>query len=115
MSDLVIVESPTKAKTLTKILSGTKVLSTKGHIMELSKDYPITPKEHGTEFLMSNRHLWLRSKRQHSILKIRHQIRFNKLQHFWTLSLSLGYQEKCPKFFLKIKMAKHRDFNHIVY
>ena len=40
MSDLVIVESPTKAKTLTKILSGTKVLSTKGHIMELSKDYP---------------------------------------------------------------------------
>ena len=40
----------------------------------LSKDYPITPKEHGTEFLMSNRHLWLRSKRQHAILKIRHQI-----------------------------------------
>jgi DNA topoisomerase-1 len=40
LSDLVIVESPTKAKTLTKILGGTKVLSTKGHIMELSKDYP---------------------------------------------------------------------------
>ena len=40
MSDLVIVESPTKAKTLTKILGNTKVLSTKGHILELSKDYP---------------------------------------------------------------------------
>jgi len=40
LSDLVIVESPTKAKTLTKILDNTKVLSTKGHILELSKDYP---------------------------------------------------------------------------
>ena len=40
MASLVIVESPTKARTLTKILSGTKVLSTKGHIMELSKNYP---------------------------------------------------------------------------
>ena len=40
----------------------------------LSQDYPITPKEHGTEYLMSNRHLWLRSKRQHAILKIRHEI-----------------------------------------
>ena len=39
MSNLVIVESPTKAKTLTKILTNTKVLSTKGHFLELSKDY----------------------------------------------------------------------------
>ena len=39
MSNLVIVESPTKAKTLTKILNNTKVLSTKGHFLELSKDY----------------------------------------------------------------------------
>lgn len=37
-------------------------------------DYPITPKEHGTEFLMDNRHLWLRSKRQHSVMKIRNEI-----------------------------------------
>ena len=29
-------------------------------------DYPITPKEHGTEFLMDHRHLWLRSRRQHA-------------------------------------------------
>ncbi len=41
---------------------------------QLSKDYPISPKEHGADFLMSNRHLWLRSKKQHAILKIRHQI-----------------------------------------
>src|SRR3954468_4185029 len=37
-------------------------------------DYPITPKEHGTEFLMDNRHLWLRSRRQHAILKCRHRV-----------------------------------------
>ena len=53
---------------------GYEILLESFDIHHLSKDYPITPKEHGTEFLMSNRHLWLRSKRQHAILKIRHQI-----------------------------------------
>ena len=37
-------------------------------------DYPITPKEHGTEFLMDQRHLWLRSRRQNAILKVRHTV-----------------------------------------
>ncbi len=36
--------------------------------------YPITPKEHGTEFLMSKRHLWLRSQRQNAIIRVRHEI-----------------------------------------
>ena len=40
----------------------------------MSKEYPISPKEHGTDFLMNNRHLWLRSKRQHAIMRIRHEI-----------------------------------------
>lgn len=40
--------------------------------VQLARDeYPITPKEHGIEFLMHNRHLWLRSTRQHAILRIR--------------------------------------------
>lgn len=43
-------------------------------IIQLTRDYPITPKEHGVGFLMENRHLWLRSKRQWAILRIRHQI-----------------------------------------
>ncbi len=43
-------------------------------IVHLSPEYPITPKEHGTAFLMEHRHLWLRSARQHAILKIRHEI-----------------------------------------
>src|SRR6266508_694398 len=37
-------------------------------------DYQITPKEHGTDFLMDHRHLWLRSRRQHAILKVRHTL-----------------------------------------
>ena len=36
--------------------------------------YPITPKEHGIEFLMDHRHLWLRSRRQHAILRVRHEV-----------------------------------------
>ncbi len=43
-------------------------------LISMSKEYPITPKEHGPEFLMDHRHLWLRSKRQASILRIRHRI-----------------------------------------
>lgn len=43
-------------------------------IHHVAKDYPITPKEHGTDFLMSNRHLWLRSKRQTAIMGVRHEI-----------------------------------------
>ncbi|HEX9006616.1 MAG TPA: asparagine--tRNA ligase [Bacteroidota bacterium] len=43
-------------------------------IIQVAQEYPITPKEHGVEFLMDRRHLWLRSSRQHAILRIRHQI-----------------------------------------
>ena len=39
-----------------------------------SDPYPITPKDHGVEFLMDHRHLWLRSQRQHSIIRVRHEI-----------------------------------------
>ncbi|WP_243296783.1 asparagine--tRNA ligase [Bacillus litorisediminis] len=43
-------------------------------IIHEATDYPITPKEHGTEFLMDHRHLWLRSRKQHAIMKIRNEI-----------------------------------------
>ncbi len=43
-------------------------------IHQIAENYPITPKEHGTAFLMEHRHLWLRSARQHAIIKIRHEI-----------------------------------------
>ncbi len=43
-------------------------------IISVAKEYPITPKEHGTDFLMDRRHLWLRSARQHAIMRVRHEI-----------------------------------------
>jgi asparaginyl-tRNA synthetase len=39
-----------------------------------SRDYPITPKEHGVDFLLDRRHLWIRTERQQSILRVRHEI-----------------------------------------
>lgn len=51
-------------------------------IIHETTDYPITPKEHGTEFLMDHRHLWLRSKKQHAIMKIRNQIIQSTYQFF---------------------------------
>ena len=44
------------------------------NLVQLAQDYPITPKEHGVGFLMEHRHLWIRSKRQWAILRIRHQL-----------------------------------------
>ncbi len=43
-------------------------------VHQYAENYPISPKEHGTAFLMDNRHLWLRSKKQHAIIRVRHQI-----------------------------------------
>ncbi|HLM75457.1 MAG TPA: asparagine--tRNA ligase [Polyangiaceae bacterium] len=43
-------------------------------VAQTAGEYPISPKEHGTDFLMDNRHLWLRSKRQHAIMRVRHTI-----------------------------------------
>ncbi|MCA9593654.1 MAG: asparagine--tRNA ligase [Myxococcales bacterium] len=43
-------------------------------VLAPSDDYPISPKDHGTDFLMDHRHLWLRSRRQHAIIRVRHAI-----------------------------------------
>jgi len=43
-------------------------------VIHISKDYPITPKEHGDFFLIEHRHLWLRSSRQHAIMRIRAEV-----------------------------------------
>ena len=43
-------------------------------VVPVDDPFPITPKEHGVEFLMDRRHLWLRSQRQNAILRIRHEI-----------------------------------------
>ena len=43
-------------------------------VHQVAEEYPISHKEHGTYFLMSNRHLWLRSKHQNAMLRVRHQV-----------------------------------------
>jgi asparaginyl-tRNA synthetase len=43
-------------------------------VAEATQEFPITLKEHGVDFLMNNRHLWLRSRRQHAIMRVRHVI-----------------------------------------
>ena len=55
-----------------------KTLETVGE----SHDYPITPKEHGVDYLLDRRHLWIRSERQQAILRIRHEI-INAIRDFF--------------------------------
>jgi asparaginyl-tRNA synthetase len=43
-------------------------------IVSEAKDYPITPKEHGVDYLMDRRHLWIRTQRQQAILRVRHEV-----------------------------------------
>ncbi|NWG00016.1 MAG: asparagine--tRNA ligase [Thermoanaerobaculaceae bacterium] len=50
----------------------------------LCPDYPISPKEHGVDFLLNNRHLWLRSKRQHAIMRVRNELVFGIREFFYT-------------------------------
>ncbi len=43
-------------------------------IIQIAQDYPITPKEHSTPFLMEHRHLWIRSQKQHAVLQVRAEL-----------------------------------------
>lgn len=54
-----------------KQLGGFEMQAESFEIIHVSEDYPITPKEHGVDFLLERRHLWLRSKRQWAIMKVR--------------------------------------------
>jgi asparaginyl-tRNA synthetase len=63
-----------KVKEDARQVGGVEIDATALIVIQDAKDYPITPKEHGPEFLLDNRHLWLRSKKQVAILRIRHRI-----------------------------------------
>ncbi len=54
--------------------SGFELHATGVTVLALTEDYPITPKEHGTAFLMEHRHLWLRSSKQRAVLKVRSEV-----------------------------------------
>ena len=70
-----VVENP-------KSPSGLEIIAESVLPVSDSDSYPITPKEHGTDFLMDLRHLWIRSPRQHAILTIRHQI-ITAIRHYF--------------------------------
>jgi len=55
-------------------LSGFELTVTDLEIVQLAEEYPITPKEHGVEYLLDRRHLWLRSRRQHAIMLVRNEL-----------------------------------------
>lgn len=53
---------------------GYEIIAKDIKVIQMAEDYPITPKEHSIEFLLPVRHLWLRSKKQNAIMRIRHEI-----------------------------------------
>ena len=66
------LEGEVRADTRSK--SGVELTVKSLTVLGGSVDFPITPKEHGTAYLMEHRHLWLRSKRQVAIMRIRHEV-----------------------------------------
>src|SRR3989339_620401 len=63
-----------KVKVEPRSVGGFELDATDVKIISVAHEYPITPKEHGIEFLIDNRHLWVRSKKQVAILKIRARV-----------------------------------------
>ena len=68
------IEVKGKVKAEPRAVGGYELDATDLKVISEAHDYPITPKEHGVEFLMDHRHLWLRSSRQVAIMRIRHRI-----------------------------------------
>jgi asparaginyl-tRNA synthetase len=58
----------------TRAPGGVELTLTDLDVLGPSHDFPITPKEHGTAFLFEHRHLWLRSRRQVAIMRVRHEV-----------------------------------------
>ena len=73
-SSLIITGTVRADKRAPGFPGGYELAATDLEIVQLARDYPITPKEHGVDFLMDHRHLWLRSARQHAILRVRAEV-----------------------------------------
>src|SRR5687768_6086514 len=66
----------------TRAPSGYEIDVSSLEIIREAQDYPITPKEHGVDFLMDRRHLWIRAPRQQAVLRIRHEV-INAVRDFF--------------------------------
>jgi len=61
---------------------GYEMIATAMEVVSEAHDFPITPKEHGVDFLMDRRHLWIRAERQTAILRVRHEV-INSIRDFF--------------------------------
>ena len=61
---------------------GYELIASGLEVVNAAHDYPITPKEHGVDYLMDRRHLWIRAERQTAILRVRHEI-INAVRDFF--------------------------------
>jgi len=76
----IIVTGTVKAEERAK--GGYEMIATGLDVVAEAHDYPITPKEHGVDYLLDRRHLWIRSERQQAILRVRHEI-INAVRDFF--------------------------------
>ncbi len=65
-----------------RAVGGYELVANGLEVVNEAHDYPITPKEHGVDYLMDRRHLWIRAERQTSILRVRHEI-INAVRDFF--------------------------------
>lgn len=65
-----------------RAIGGYEMVASGLEVVNEAHDYPITPKEHGVDYLMDRRHLWIRAERQTAILKVRHEI-INAVRDFF--------------------------------
>ena len=76
----VIVTGTVKAEP--RAIGGYEMIANGLEVVNEAHDYPITPKEHGVDYLMDRRHLWIRAERQTAILRVRHEI-INAVRDFF--------------------------------
>jgi asparaginyl-tRNA synthetase len=76
----VIVTGTVRADTRAR--GGYEIIASSLEVVHETQDYPITPKEHGVDYLMDRRHLWIRTQRQHAILRVRHEV-INAVRDFF--------------------------------
>jgi asparaginyl-tRNA synthetase len=76
----VIVEGTVRADARAK--GGFEIDVTRLQVVSDARDYPITPKEHGVDYLLDRRHLWIRTPRQHAVLRVRHEV-INAVRDFF--------------------------------
>ena len=76
----IIITGTVKAEP--RAAGGYEMIASGLEVVNEAHDYPITPKEHGVDYLMDRRHLWIRAERQTAILRVRHEI-INAVRDFF--------------------------------